>query len=124
MRTLELKEKIEGQKDKLVRKAENLKQAPKVTSAGLQNLLAIANSTQSVEEVKNFIKYQIGRRTTGRDWRTNGFGEFLIREIEDIVKNYGGGNLKYSAQLVRLFLGYVTRYAEYLRYKEGGGRRR
>lgn len=122
-KTLDLREKIEGHKDELVRRAEKLCDAhrPRVARAGLQNLLTIANSTLSVEEVKNFIKYQMGRKTEARKWRD--FGEYLIKEIEEIVNNMGiSGNSEFNIQLVRLFLGYVTRYAQFL--GEERGRRR
>lgn len=114
---VELRSKIEKYKDKLVEQAEELcdKHRPEVSRAGLHNLLALANSTLSVKEIQNFVKYQMGRRTKGDDWFRNYFGENLVSELNKIKTKYNVGEDKdFYIALVRLFIGYVLRYAQYL----------
>jgi hypothetical protein len=117
LNTIELRDKIEKCKDKLVERAEKLcdKHCPNIARAGLHNLSALANSTLSVKEIQNFVKYQMGRRTKGEDWSANAFGENLVSEL-NVIKtdcNVGEDRDLYIA-LVRLFIGYVVRYAQYL----------
>jgi len=124
LRAIELKSKIEKYKDKLVEQAEKLCDTyhPTVARSGLQNLLALANSTLSVKEIQNFVKYQMGRRTKGEDWAGKGFGENLVSELDKIKTECNAGDDKelYIA-LVRLFIGYVVRYAQYLEQTRKGG---
>jgi hypothetical protein len=48
------------------------------------NLLAVALETPSVELVKNFILYQVGRDTRGTSWRKNRFGEALVNQLDSL----------------------------------------
>jgi hypothetical protein len=50
------------------------------------NLLEVATGTESVELVKNFIQYQIGRDVNGKSWRANGFGDKCIQLIDGELK--------------------------------------
>lgn len=81
----------------------------------LRNVINIANETECVPVVTNFIRYQIGRHS---EWRKENFGERLIEKID---------NLKESAKeiderdvddawikLTRLYLGFMVRYYKYL----------
>lgn len=117
LKTIELRNKTEKCKDKLVERAEKLcdEHYPTVSRAGLHNLLALANSTLSVKEIQNFIKYQMGRSTKGEDWAKKDFGKNLVSEINKIKTecNVDEDKELYIA-LVRLFIGYVVRYAQYL----------
>lgn len=47
----------------------------------LRNVINVAEESESVAVVTNFVRYQIGRSGTGRDWQHKGFG---LRIIEDI----------------------------------------
>jgi len=87
-----------------------------------RNLLRVADTTDSAEVIKNFIRYQVGR---DKKW---GRGEesLATRLIQDI-----DGNLKKTAgiiaecsqidfkpiwlELIRRYLGYGSRHLKYLR---------
>jgi hypothetical protein len=87
-----------------------------------RNLLRVAETTESVEVIKNFLRYQVGR---DKKWG-RGKGSLAERIIHDIE-----GQLKTKAQiiaecsqtdlnliwieLIRRYLGYGSRYLKYLR---------
>ncbi len=48
------------------------------------NLLSVALETPSVELVKNFIRYQIGRDVSRTSWRKNDFGEKLVQALDQL----------------------------------------
>jgi len=48
------------------------------------NLLSVALETPSVELVKNFIRYQIGRDISRTSWRKNDFGEKLVQALDQL----------------------------------------
>ena len=48
------------------------------------NLLSVALETPSVELVKNFIRYQIGRDVSRTSWRKNDFGEKLVQALDEL----------------------------------------
>ncbi|MCB0194563.1 MAG: hypothetical protein KDJ65_21615 [Anaerolineae bacterium] len=48
----------------------------------IRNVLNVAEESSNVAVVTNFIRYQIGRSGTGKEWQHNGFG---LRVIEDIT---------------------------------------
>jgi len=54
------------------------------------NLLGVARDTQSVELIKNFIHYQMGRDVRGTTWRANDFGERLIQDLEGLRERARG----------------------------------
>ena len=51
----------------------------------LRNVVNVASVSKGVEVVTNFIRYQIGRSSSGKQWQYNGFGERVIRDIEEGV---------------------------------------
>jgi len=51
----------------------------------LRNVLNVAQDSQSVPVVVNFIRYQIGRTRVGEQWQHNGFGLQVIDDIEGTV---------------------------------------
>ena len=101
----------------------------KLEESQFRNLVRVADSTESPEVVKNFIRYQVGRE---RKW---GRGEKSLAEriIQDI-----DGSLKASAQdiaegaqemgekkrvwmeLIRRYLGYGARHLRYLNSNREG----
>jgi len=98
--------------------------AAKLKGSQLRNVISVADSTESVELVKNFIRYQIGRDTRKETWGYNGFGLQLVRRLEGPVKGWAeevadrarDGNVKAAhIVLVRRYLGYLNRYFEYLK---------
>ena len=95
----------------------------------LRNVLEVANQTECVEVVENFILYQIGRDTSGKKWKYRGFGKSLVDKIKS-EKVYGNadkivkelkrkdskGNYDLDEvwlKLTRLYLGYLNRYFIY-----------
>ncbi|MCP4425756.1 MAG: hypothetical protein GY803_14775 [Chloroflexi bacterium] len=100
-----------------------------------QNLLSVAQDTGSVEVVKNYIRYQIGRDGNSRSWRKGapGFGEELIREI-DRLREVAEGVVPADSpdrervvdqtwmKLTRRYLGYLHRYFYYNKKRSQGGR--
>lgn len=50
------------------------------------NLLEVAMDTDSVELVKNFIQYQMGRDVGGTTWRSNAFGDNFVKAIDGELK--------------------------------------
>lgn len=94
------------------------------------NLLGVALETDSVELVKNFIFYQIGRDTKASSWRRNGFGQELADRLESLktraksIADEAHRQLGLPApntqeveevwiQLVRQYLGQLNRYFYY-----------
>ena len=90
-----------------------------------RNLVRVSDSTESVEAIKNFLRYQVGR---DKKWG-RGKGSLAEKIIEDI-----DGNIKKNSQiiadccqaeckpiwleLIRRYLGYGARH---LKYKRDGG---
>jgi hypothetical protein len=99
----------------------------------LRNVLEVANQTECVEVVENFILYQIGRDAKDKDkwkWKFNEFGESLVKKIKESGKVYGIADkivkeLKQRdskgtynldevwLKLTCLYLGYLNRYFIY-----------
>ncbi|MBC8234826.1 hypothetical protein H8E77_35220 [bacterium] len=91
----------------------------------LRNVLEVANQTECVEVVENFILYQIGRDSSGKKWKYGGFGESLVDKIKSgrvygisdkIVKELKLQDSKVDEvwlKLTRLYLGYLNRYFIY-----------
>lgn len=48
----------------------------------IRNVLNVAEESPSLSVVTNFIRYQLGRSQTGKDWRHAGFGPQVIKQIE------------------------------------------
>ncbi|MEH2317514.1 hypothetical protein [Nostoc sp.] len=87
-----------------------------------RNLVRVADTTESAEAIKNFIRYQVGR---DKKWG-RGKGSLAEKIIEDI-----DGNIKKAAQiiaeccetdykptwieLIRRYLGYGARHLKYKR---------
>jgi hypothetical protein len=96
----------------------------------LQNLLATAQDTGSVEVVKNFIRYQMGRDSQGNSWRKNQFGDLVINALDDlknkaeiIVADCKGSESDIDwtwMALTRLYLGNLRRYFYYKKRSKGG----
>ena len=101
----------------------------------LRNVLDVAQESQSVPVVVNFVRYQIGRARTGEHWQYNGFGLQVIDDIEKTVAEaaqrvatVGGTTNKHiqAAAHVRLmidYLGFLNRAFIYIRKTSGGWER-
>jgi hypothetical protein len=94
LRALVLEEAVRRQMDPIVRRAAEAIKLLKPRSEReqsdmrenqIRNVLNVAEESRSVEVVTNFIRYQIGRSSGGRQWQYNGFGLRVIEDIEEGV---------------------------------------
>jgi len=91
LRGLALKEGINRQLDAIIQRAaeavvllkpENGRMSD-MRENQIRNVVNVAAESKRVEVVTNFIRYQIGRSSSGKQWQYNGFGERVIRDIEE-----------------------------------------
>ena len=107
--SLQILVELEKQKDEIAKIAEELCQRqrsllPRRTQ--FENLRVVASSTESIEELKSYIYYQIGRERY-----EPGFGKDLLKAIDEVAKLIP--DVRGRAGAVRLFTGYLSRYAVY-----------
>ena len=50
----------------------------------IKNLLNVALETPSVEVVKHYILYQVGRDMPGTSWRQDDFGKKLVKALDNL----------------------------------------
>ena len=125
---LERLQRIENNKDRIIEKIEaffdqrgqNPKVVVPVERSQLQNVLRLALSTTSVQEVKLFIRYQCGRAKRNEGWKNRNFGETLNTTLTEVIEETQD-NPGLSIELVRLFLGYLIREARYRRPDNSSG---
>jgi len=94
----------------------------------IRNLVNVAATSESLEEVTNFIRYQMGRDGPKRTWRHTGsqkksFGELVIEDIEKgtvqkALKAVLTGvpeadKIRVRSELIALYLGYMNRSFTY-----------
>lgn len=89
-----------------------------------RNLVRVADTTDSAEVIKNFIRYQVGRdKKWGRG--KGSLAEKIIQDIDGNIKKIAqsiaeasqGELKKIWLELIRRYLGYGSRHLKYL--KEG-----
>jgi hypothetical protein len=94
----------------------------KLEESQFNNLLRVADTTDSPEVIKNFICYQVGRDEKWGRGR-NSLAARIIQDIDislktranKIVADNPGADLKYIwIQLIRRYIGYGSRYLKYL----------
>ncbi|WP_313933895.1 MULTISPECIES: hypothetical protein [Nostocales] len=94
----------------------------KLEESQFNNLLRVADTTDSPEVIKNFICYQVGRDEKWGRGR-NSLAARIIQDIDislqirakQIVADNPGADLKYIwIQLIRRYIGYGSRYLKYL----------
>jgi len=88
-----------------------------------RNLVRVADTTESAEVIKNFIRYQVGRdKKWGRGEES--LATRLIQDIEGNIKNSAGIIATECSQpdfkpiwleLIRRYLGYGSRHLKYLK---------
>ena len=87
-----------------------------------RNLVRVADTTDSAEVIKNFIRYQVGRdRKWGRGEES--LATRLIQDIEGNIKKAAGIIAECSQtdfkpiwlELIRRYLGYGSRHLKYLK---------
>ncbi|MEM6838062.1 MAG: hypothetical protein AAF609_14545 [Cyanobacteria bacterium P01_C01_bin.120] len=101
----------------------------KLEESQFRNLVRVADSTESPEVVKNFIRYQVGReRKWGRGEKS--LAERIIRDIDGELKNSAQGIVeaaqekdekkRVQMELIRRYLGYGARHLRYLNTNREG----
>ena len=104
----------------------------------MSNLVAVAQETDSVEVIKHYILYQVGRDTRNESWHrrmgsARTFGEELVSRLDSLhdlalgmVSEVTGTSAldvdRTWIKLTRLYLGHLRRYFYYLKKEKGGGR--
>jgi hypothetical protein len=87
-----------------------------------RNLVRVADTTDSAEAIKNFLRYQVGRdKKWGRGKES--LAERLIQDIDGNIKKTAGIIAECSQidfkpiwlELIRRYLGYGSRHLKYLR---------
>lgn len=87
-----------------------------------RNLVRVADTTESAEVIKNFIRYQVGRdKKWGRG--KDSLAERIVRDIDDNLKKTAEAIAKECQtdykliwiELIRRYLGYGSRYLKYKR---------
>lgn len=92
-----------------------------------RNLLRVSETTESPEVIKNFLRYQLGR---DEKWGKgiNSLAEAIVKHIDKDLKDFAKAIVKENSlstkqekaihiQLIRLYLGYGSRYLKYLKVK-------
>ncbi|VXD17599.1 conserved hypothetical protein [Planktothrix serta PCC 8927] len=123
---LEIQKGIRQAEDELVQaieKALDSKKYGNLEESQFRNLVRVAETTDSPEVIKNFIRYQVGRDTKwgrGKD----SLAEIIINDInaktkekaEAIAKQAKTQDIKsIHIELIRRYLGYGARHLKYLR---------
>ena len=125
---IELRQEIDNKLDRLIEDGRNLVDTTKVYAKDndrkpkeveetqMRNLLEMAIATDSVEALKLFAQYQVGRGKLPRK-----FGEQLIQNIDEklgaladeVSQKYQADKKEILLRLVRQYLGYMNRYFKY-----------
>ena len=101
----------------------------KLEESQFRNLVRVADTTESPEVVKNFLRYQVGReRKWGRGDKS--LAERIIQTIDGTLNKTAGEiaekagnpdeNKRIWMELIRRYLGYGSRYLKYLNSKREG----
>jgi hypothetical protein len=126
MKELLLRRKLDEIDDYLVQKATELVERTGIAGKRngkeimqdkqLRNVIAVAQDTQSIPVVDNFIKYQIGRH---EEWRHQGFGEQLLQDLRSLqaqAQNLADQTVPEGDLAIhgaRRYLGYLMRHFKY-----------
>ena len=127
---LSLRGAIQRQIDGLIRAAAKnvaLLKGTDMEENQIRNVVNLAGTTTSMEEVTNFIRYQIGRKR--REWED--FGKAVIKDIESgaITSALGvimervpkADPIEVRAELTSRYLGYLNRCFVYAKKADGWG---
>ena len=129
---LALDKEIDDRLNELLKQMQKLMDGSRIWESSMevnqiQNLLAVAMETDSVEVVKNYIRYQIGRDNKSASWRKGvgnrlTFGDQIVDELDrlhgialSIVPANSAQHFIDRAwmKLTRLYLGHLRRYFYY-----------
>jgi hypothetical protein len=134
MKELLIQQKLDEVDQEVVRRAEAVvDNAPGITKElddkQIRNIIAVADDTQSIAVVDNFIKYQIGRsydeKKPNQKWcfldkNRRRFGEAIRMDLEwiqKLAKSNTSGEVtadELSIRLTRRYLGYLMRHFKYV----------
>lgn len=136
-RELKINQAIDDRMNKLLNDMQTMIDTTRIWESGLevsqvQNLVAVAQETTSVEVVINYIRYQIGRDNNNSSWRRGSspdsfFGEMIIAELnklQEIAQSITGKDQAAADRawitMTRRYLNYLQRYFYYKKrsYKE------
>lgn len=100
----------------------------KLEASQFRNLVRVADTTESAEVVKNFLRYQVGReRKWGRG--KNSLAERIVQDIDGKLKKYASQIAKDAGtqdekrvrmELIRRYLGYGSRRLRFLSLEQEG----
>lgn len=100
----------------------------KLEESQFRNLVRVSDTTESVEVVKNFLRYQVGReRKWGRGDKS--LAERIVRDIDGMLRQTAEEIAKAAAtsekkkiqiELIRRYLGYGARHLKYLNSEREG----
>lgn len=122
-----LKKKIEEQLDNIIENAENLvintniANKEKISQSQIRNIIEIANATNSLKALKNFIRYQIGRNQLDGEFGNqfiNQLENFLENITKEITRNSPKSENSVRFSLIKQYLGYLNRHYVYLTKKK------
>jgi predicted RNA-binding protein len=127
-RAVLLQQAIDNYTDYLVEQAEetisdermkNLRNQLKLNQ--LSNLQSVVSGTGSINAVKNWIRYQMGRRETSRAWQNTGLGNDVLKRLdqmrsqaENIAQTLYADEAT-DAQVRAIHIALVRRYVGYMR---------
>jgi hypothetical protein len=97
------------------------------TKHPMRSLENIANSARKVSDVLNYIKRQTGKSDKGKKWKHDGFGEKLLKFIEDtclkerdrICKNLNVSDATRLDVYLMLIREFIRQMVVYYEYKSG-----
>jgi hypothetical protein len=139
--SLRLRQALDARLDRVVTLARELLANPLFTrgddhrgtfrEAQLRNAVVVAGGTESLEAIKSWVRYQVGREAGRGGWRHRDFGEALVRHIEQdlaalaeevaTAADASAERATIHVALTRQFLGYLHRhfvFAEMERQRE------
>lgn len=139
MKELLIRRKLDEVDEQIVRRAEAVvDNTPGITKElddkQIRNIMAVADDTQSIAVVDNFIKYQIGRsydeKKPNQKWcfpdkNKRRFGEAIRMDLEwirELAKSNAGDEVttdELSIRLTRRYLGYLMRHFKYVDAQSG-----
>lgn len=105
-----------GTKSWLVEKAEEIldrvqgQDGFRDQTSQLRNMVQIAQEESEIPVLRNFIRYQTGRKTTAKFWSL--IQKEVIAVLEEIGKNFVDDSLRKAA--IQQFFGYLVRHYVYL----------
>ncbi len=132
-RRMAIQHQVELRMNRLIRQMTQLVDAEtKVAESRMEKhqiktLLGVALETSSVEVIKHYILYQVGRDVAGTNWRHNDFGRKLVKALDRLRQDAERITRQVHRQLrledpseeeveetwlllVRAYLGYLNRY--------------